>query len=295
MKQTKKIISKMNVILYPIISIIPDRLMLKIKYFLYTGNKLNLKKPKKFTEKIQLYKLEHRDPLMTMCADKYKMREYLSKKGYKNLTPTLYQIVNTYEEIDFTVLPNKYVIKLNNGSGTNIIVDGNNITNREIKETIKKWKYVNTITTGREWAYKNIERKIIIEEFLEPKDQLQIENGIIDYKFMCFSGQCEYVWVDIGRYGNFRRAFYDKKWNKLKVTSNRKIMYEEVKKPFYFDEMLEISNTISKDFPFVRVDFYLVNDKLYIGELTFYPWSGFVKFDPPSFDYQLGDLFDYYN
>lgn len=291
-KKIKNIIGdKLNFVIYPIINLLPSKLIIGIMYYLSTGRRPNLENPKRFTEKIQLYKLNYRNPLMTEAADKYMMREYIKSKGYSNLLPKLYQVVDKFDEINFETLPNQFVIKLNNGTGTNIIVQDKRIENhKKMKREVKRWKYVNTITVGREWAYKDIKKKIIVEEYLNPKDEFQRKNGINDYKVMCFNGKAQIIWVDSGRFYNFERAFYDRDWNKLDVVSNRKSSSLEMLKPKELEKMIEISEKLSLDFPFVRVDFYLLNEKIYIGELTFYPWSGYVNFTPDEFDFDLGSL-----
>ena len=112
-----------------------------------------------------------------------------------------------------------------------------------------------------------------------------------DYKFLCFNGEPKLLWVDMDRTTNHKRAFLDMDWNMLDVTSNRTKTDEFIPKPYGFERMVEVARDISKDFPFVRVDFYSVNEKLYVGELTFYPWSGCVEFTPDSFDFELGSYF----
>lgn len=279
--------------LYGVLNILPDKLVIYLQHYAALGRMLNLKNPKRFTDKIQWYKLNYRDPLMTKCADKYQVRNYLEEKGLHNITPTLYQVCNSFEEIKFEELPNSFVIKSNNGTGTNIFIEDKKALDfEEVKDIIKSWNQVNTITVGREWAYKDIEPKIIIEEILKPKDEFQLKYGLNDYKFMCFNGKPELVWVDIDRHGFHSRKFYTKDWSELEVLSDRESFNGKLHKPFGYEKMIEISTQIAADFPFVRVDFYSLNNRIYIGELTFYPWSGTVKFNPDEFDYRLGELFN---
>src|SRR5699024_10919419 len=230
---------------------------------------------------------------MTVCADKYKVRSYANTKNYNDYLPDFYGVFDSFDEINFNSLPNSFVIKANNGSGTNIFVkDKSKMNLSEVENNIKSWEKVNTLSVGREWAYENIEQKIIIEELLKPTDEFQRVNGLNDYKFMCFNGKAKVVWVDVSRDSNHSRNFYDLDWNILNVTSDIPQFKNSIDRPFGFEKMLKIANNIAKDFPFVRVDFYSVNNKLYIGELTFYPWSGTVQFNPDSFDYELGKLFN---
>ena len=160
----------------------------------------------------------------------------------------------------------------------------------EVAEEVRSWKKVKTISAGREWAYENIEQKIVVEELLISHDGTQ-QDSLNDYKFLCFNGEPKLLWVDMDRTTNHKRAFLDMDWNMLDVTSNRTKTDEFIPKPYGFERMVEVARDISKDFPFVRVDFYSVNEKLYVGELTFYPWSGCVEFTPDSFDFELGSYF----
>lgn len=279
--------------MYNILDRLPDSIVLHFQHYAALGRKLNLKKPARFTDKIQWYKLNYRNPLMTICADKYKIREHISGKGYSDYVPKLYQVCDNFSEINFNKLPNKFAIKSNNGSGTNLFIkDKENMDIEKIKNTINSWEKVNTLSIGREWAYENIEPKIVIEELLTPQDDFQKKHGLNDYKFLCFNGDPMYVWVDINRETNHSRNIYDLDWDQRDVITDKPRYLEEIPKPYGFNKMMEISRKLAADFPFVRVDFYSLNNKVYIGEMTFYPWSGTVQFAPDSFDYRLGELFD---
>lgn len=278
--------------LYKILDLFPDKLVLNLQYYATVGRKLNLRNPKRFTEKIHWYKLNYQTPLMTKCADKYLMRDYVEEKGYAAFLPNLYGVYDAFEEIDFRKLPNSFAIKCNNGSGTNIFIkDKVDCDYQLLKKNVKSWKKVNTLSIGREWAYKNIIQKIVIEELLASEDDFQRENGLNDYKILCFNGKPKYAWVDVNRQIEHRRNLYDLNWNQLDVETDRPNTDNGVPKPYGFEKMLEIATEFAQDFPFVRVDFYSVNNKIYIGELTFYPWSGCVKFTPDEFDYEMGELF----
>ncbi|PKM90650.1 MAG: hypothetical protein CVU85_00320 [Firmicutes bacterium HGW-Firmicutes-10] len=275
-----------------ILDLLPDKLVLNLQYFATVGRKLNLKNPERFTEKVQWYKLNYRTPLMTICSDKYLMRNYVADKGYSEFLPSLLGIYDSYNQIDFTSLPNSFALKCNNGSGTNIFIRNKaNCDLGVIKKTIDSWSKVNTLSVGREWSYQNIKQKIIVEELLTPEDDFQIENGLNDYKILCFNGNPRYAWVDVKRHTDHRRNFYDLNWMQLNVMTDKPNTDSEVPKPSYFELMLEIASDFAQDFPFVRVDFYCLNNRIYIGELTFYPWSGCVQFIPDSFDFELGKAF----
>lgn len=282
---------KMRRSLYKVLDILPDKTVVRFQYYASLGRFPKLKNPERFTEKLQWYKLNYRTPLMTQCADKYKIRFYLKDKGYEDLSPELYQVCDTFEEIDFEKLPDAFAIKCNNSSGTNIFIkDKSNLNLDEVAAEVRSWKKVKTISAGREWAYENIEQKIVVEELLVSHDGTQ-KDSLNDYKFLCFNGEPKLLWVDMDRTTGHKRAFLDMDWNMLDVTSNRTKTDEFIPKPYGFERMIEVAKDVAKDFPFVRVDFYSVNEKIYIGELTFYPWSGCVEFTPDSFDFELGSYF----
>lgn len=290
----KKLIKKLKLNkLYSLFDALPDKSAVKIQHFLSVGRILNLQNPQRFSEKIHWYKLNYENNLMTQCADKYLMRQYIEKKGYGEYLPKLYAAFNSVDEIDFEALPNSFAIKCNNGSGTNEFVANKSKANlEELKKVIRGWEKVNTLSIGREWAYKNIPQKIIVEELLIAEDVFQKKNGLNDYKVLCFNGTPEYIWVDVSRHTNHQRNFYSLEWNFQDIKTDKPNSTVTIDKPENLKRMIEISQKLAKDFPFVRVDFYEVNKKLYIGELTFYPWSGCIKFTPDQFDYELGKKFD---
>ena len=177
--------------------IIPDKIMIKIQYKIATGRNLNLKRPQRFTEKLQWYKLYYRDNLMTKCADKYAVREYIEKKGYKDILIPILGVYDNANEINFDKLPNKFVMKTTNGSHTNLFCENKSKLNKEhAKDKLNKWLNRDTISPGREWAYHGIKPKIICEEYLE-KDN---NNDLIDYKFFCFNGKVYCLYVIIERF-----------------------------------------------------------------------------------------------
>lgn len=269
---------------------IPDSLMVKFQYRIKLGRKLNLKNPQRYTEKLQWYKLNYRVSLMTQCSDKYRVRDYIKSKGLENILNKLYAVYNSIDEINFNELPNKFVMKTTNGSGTNILCkDKNEIEIEEIKRLLNQWIHRDYFVSGREWAYKNVIPQIIVEEYLE--DEENLFEGINDYKFICFNGEVRYIVFDVDRQVKHRRNIYDTSWNFINVNTDHPNIGDCVKKPEGLNEMLRVANILSKDFPCVRVDLYWVNKKVYFGELTFYPWTGYVQFYPDEFDFIMGEKF----
>lgn len=273
-----------------ILKFVPDKAMLKLQYRIKLGRKLDLKNPRRFTEKLQWYKLNYRTKKMTVCADKYRVREYLQEKGLSDITCNLYGCYKSTDEIDFDKLPSKFVLKTTNGSGTNILCsDKSKLDTIKIRKEIDTWLKRPCFSLGREWAYKNIEPRIIAEEYLEDKESSF--SGINDYKFMCFNGRVEYVVFDCDRFVGHKRAIYDREWNYIDVGTDCEKLCDVVKKPENYDKMCEIAEKLSTDFPFVRVDLYSIGEEIYFGELTFYPWTGYVQFEPDEFDMILGEKF----
>jgi len=270
---------------------IPDKLMIKMQYKIATGRNLNLNNPKRFTEKIQWYKLFYRDPLITKCADKYEVRKYVESKGYKDILVPLYGVYENANEIDFELLPDKFVLKTNNGSHSNIFCENKSILDlNRTKETLNNWLTKRTVKAGREWAYYDIKPKIICEKYLD-KDE---NNDLIDYKFFCFNGEpfCLYVIVERFLSGGIKLGIFDLEFNQMPYfRSDIQGITRKIQKPKNFDKMIQIARDLSRDFPHVRVDLYNIRGNIYFGELTFYDGSGYKGFVPDEFDYILGNQF----
>lgn len=269
---------------------VPDSLMLKLQYRIKMGKKLNLKNPQFWTEKLQWYKIYYRDPLMTQCADKYEVREYIKSKGLENILNKLYAVYDSANQLNLDLLPKSFVLKTTNGSGTNILCkDKSQLNLVKVQKSLNDWLCRDNFSVGREWSYKGLVPKIIIEEYLE--DKKNPFEGINDYKFICFNGEAKFIVFDVDRHVSHKRNIYDTEWNFIDVTTDCPNFGDSVSRPEGLDEMLRVANILAADFPFVRVDLYWVNGNVYFGELTFYPWTGYVQFNPYEFDYQLGEYF----
>lgn len=278
------------------LNFIPDKLMIKLQYYIKHNRRLNLNTPSRFTEKIQYYKLYYRNKQLSQCVDKYLVREYVKSKGLEEILNTLYGVYENVAEIDLASLPNQFVLKsTNGGGGINIIIckDKEKLDFESIKDTLENWLVPKKISSGREWAYQGLKPRIIAEKYLINEDSPT--GGINDYKFFCFNGKPEYIALDVDRYTNHKRNFYDVDWNYLGVTFDRPSLGDVLPKPKGLKEMLDVATILSKDFPFVRVDLYYVNRSVVFGEMTFYPWSGYAKFFPDKYDYILGEKFDLKN
>lgn len=272
---------------------IPDSTMLSAQYRIKLGRKLNLSKPERFTEKIQWYKMYYRNPIMHQCVDKYLVRDYVRKKGLEYVLVPLIAHYNSINEVLWDQLPDQFVMKTTHGGGGLNVLVCNNKPEIDFDEVKQKLSFNNrpvaSNTLGREWAYYGLMPGLVVEELLM-NDENPVA-GINDYKIFCYNGKPKYIVVDVDRYIGHKRNFYDTEWNNLSITSDCPAADRELPKPKNFIEMLNIASKLSEDFPFVRVDLYNIEGKIYFGELTFYPWSGYVQYEPDTFDYELGKEF----
>ncbi len=254
-----------------------------------TGKELDLNNCKTLTEKIQWLKIYDSNQLKCRCSDKILVRDYCKEKLGVDLFIPIIGIWNNFDEIDFEKLPKQYVLKTNSGSHTNIIVNGGFIDKNKARQKFKEWLSKDWSWYGKEMAYYPIERKIFAEQFVKDKD-----NGeLTDYKFLCFNGEPKYCQVINDRNTkNFHLNYYNMNFDfvnisRTDVKNNPKILDE---KPQSFEKMKEYATILSQDFNFVRVDFYEINKKSYLSELTFFPAAGFQKYTKPDVDLYFGNM-----
>lgn len=240
------------------------------------GYEINLNNPKTFQEKLQWLKLNYRNLDMPQCSDKYEVRNYLEEKGYGFLLNDLIGVYDNAKDINFDSLPNKFVAKANHGSGWNLICEDKTQLNwKQAVKLMNSWLKLNLYVFGREWNYKDIKPKIVIEKYLEHRP-------LNDYKYMCYNGKPEYMQVNNDVDGEHYVDFIDlSDWSLIPVTYGPyKMSGRLIEKPKQFDEMYNLACELSKPFPFVRVDFYNFDDKIIFGELTFFPGGGLWPFTP---------------
>lgn len=254
---------------------------------------LDLLNPQTFNEKLQWLKLYDRRPEYTMMVDKYKVREYIAQTlGEEYLIPLL-GVWEDPDEIDFDALPNQFVLKCNHNSGLGMCIckDKAKLDIPEVKSELRKGLKENYYLSGREWPYKNVPRKIIAEQYM--KDNYL--NELRDYKFFCFNGKVDCVMVCLGRFTEETKFyFFNKEWKLMRLNIRGKNAPEgfSISKPHCMDEMFQIAATLSEGLPFARVDLYECNKKIYFGEITFFPDSGFDANLLPETDRYFGDLID---
>lgn len=268
----------------------PDKLFLKLKFRLTMGQKLNLRTPKTFNEKLQWLKLYNRKPEYTTMVDKYAVKEYVAKIiGEEYIIPTL-GVWNSVSEIDWDSLPNQFVLKTTHGGGgCDVIICKDKATLDKVaaKEKLNRSLRSDIFWNYREWPYKNVPKRIIAEKFMT-------NNGkdLEDYKIHCFNGEPKFILVCSNRYGGGAMIddFYTPEWKLMDVSRPGHPKSEKASKaPELLQQMLELSRILSKDIPFLRTDFYIIENQIYFGELTFFPASGMSKFEPEEYDETFGN------
>lgn len=236
---------------------------------------------------MQWLKLYDRKPEYTKLVDKYEVRKYIAKTiGEQYLIPLL-GVYDSFDDIDFDKLPNQFVLKPNHTSGDIYICkDKSTIDFNELRKKVNKWLKREYYWLHREWPYKNVKPRIICEKYMVDESGKELK----DYKFMCFNGEVKCLFVCLNRYSpsGLNVDFYDMDWKPMPFERHYRSSGTIIPKPKNFHKMVRFAEKLSKDIPFVRVDFYEANDQLYFGELTFYPGSGFEEFTPESYDYLLG-------
>ena len=264
----------------------PDKLYLKVMFKLWIGKELDLYNPKTYNEKCQWLKLYNRQPIYTTMVDKYKVKEYVkSVIGEEYLVPCL-GVWNKAEEIDFNDLPEQFVLKCNHDSSSVTIVKSKK--DIDIPTVVKKLnKCIKTeyYYGAREWPYKDVEHVIFAEQYLDDKSGHELR----DYKFWCFNGVPIYMYIT-NKGSVVKENFYDMDFNPVDINHGFYRTVPEYEKPEHFEEMKDLATLLSKNIPFVRVDFFCVNGHVYFSEFTFFDWGGTRRFIPEKTDIILGDL-----
>ena len=268
---------------------------LNLKFKQYNNYPLNLSDPKTFNEKLQWLKLYDRNPMYTVLVDKYKVRQYIIDAiGEEYLIP-LIGVWDDPGEIDFSSLPNKFVLKCNHNSGLGMCIckDKSTLDVENVKNNLKLGLKQNYYLTGREWPYKNVPRKIIAEKYMSENEEDSYRNDELkDYKFYCFDGVMKFVMINSDRNSDkpTKADYFDRNYNWLNFTWGYHHADVLPDKPNNFEKMISIAEELSKGFPHVRVDLYDCDGKIYFGELTFFDGSGFDKIEPIEWDYKIGDM-----
>ncbi len=266
-----------------------DEKRIRRKYRGELGRDPDLDDPATYTEKVLWLNLHHRDPRQVICADKYEVRGWVAERVGTDILVPLLGVYDDADDIDFESLPDSFAIKATHGSGWNLIVpDKSGLDWAEARRSLQEWLSRSYYAHKREWQYRDMPHRLIVEEFLVGDD-----GGIpSQYQFFCFrrgDRQTILVQVDFDELTDHRRDYYDLDWNRMPFTSRVPNAEVEAPRPARLEEMVEIVRRLSEDFPFVRVDLYLVQDRIYFGELTFTSGGGMSSFDPVEWDRTLGD------
>lgn len=275
-----------------LVSLIPDKMFLSLKYRIKMGKTLDWKNPQTFSEKMQWLKLYNRKSIYTNMVDKYAVKKYVANIiGDEYIIPTIH-IWDNAEEIDFNLLPAQFVLKATHDSGRVIICkDKSKLdTSQAIKEMNKSLKR-NFYSVTREWPYKNVPRRIIAEKFMS-SDKKTDTSDLRDYKFFCFSGKVHFFKIDFGRFIEHHANYYSPDGCLLDFGESEfaPIPNANFKLPENLNEMILLAEKLAGDEPFIRVDLYNVDGKIYFGELTFFPNSGFGKWTTYDADFNIGKL-----
>lgn len=271
-----------------VLILLPDSLYLKLQYYHHFQKRLNLKSPRSFNEKLQWLKLHYRREIMILMVDKFEVKKYVSDTIGSQYVVPLLGVWNNANEIDFNSLPDQFVLKCNHDcNGLVICKDKKEINQADARIKLNKALKDNGYWHSREWPYKRVNRRIIAEEYLEDKQLKELR----DYKFFCFSGIVKCFKVDYGRFTDHHANYFDPKGNLLQFgeVAYMPIYEKEIDLPDCLPEMISLAEKLSEGFPFMRVDFYYVNKRVFFGEITFFPAAGFGKFTSDEWDLILGD------
>lgn len=264
-----------------------DKQFLKMRYLMHFGKKLNLIEPQTFNEKLQWLKLYDRKLEYRNMVDKYLVRDYIKHTIGEDYLIPLLGVWDNFDQIDFTTLPDQFVLKCNHDSGGVVVCkDKHNFDKASAKQKINNCLARDYYDYSREWVYKNIPKKILAEKYLvdESGDELK------DYKLLCFDGEVKCSFTVSNRYkvGGLNVNFYDEHWVPMPFERHYPKNPVEIPMPYCYDTMKFLAEKLSKGISFVRVDFYEVDKRVYFGEITFYPGAGFEEFTPEKYDYLLG-------
>lgn len=262
-----------------------DKLYVKMMFYLHMGYRLDLTNPRSFSEKIQWLKLYDHQPQYTRMTDKYEMKRIVNELIGPGFVIPVLGVWDNESDIDFSSLPNQFVLKTTHDSGGVLICrDKSNFDIVDARKKLKSHLVSDFYVKTKEWPYKNIKRRIIAEKYMEN------ENGELwDYKFFCFDGIVKLIEVDYDRFVEHKRTLFTPEWENMNATigfpSDEK---NNIEKPSCLDEMIQVSQILSAGIPHLRVDFYCANNQFYVGELTFYHGGGFEKTTPESLNYTMG-------
>lgn len=265
----------------------PDEKYIRMKYKERFGVYPDLDHPRNFNEKNNWRKLHDRKAIYTSMVDKYKVKTIIAERVGAEHTFQLLGVWDKPEQIDWDSLPDQFVLKCNHSGGLLVCRDKVLFDRKSAVKSLKKMQRINYFIRSREWPYKNVQKKIVAEEYMG--------ENLIDYKNYCFGGKLLYtfVWKNHSRKDGLKPVAhfcgaYDREWIKSGIEIDYPVDDAVIKKPICYEEMVEVAERMSKDIPFVRVDCYIINGHVYVGEMTFFPWGGFQNFKDEKWNDFLG-------
>ncbi|MEO8339976.1 MAG: ATP-grasp fold amidoligase family protein [Nitrospirota bacterium] len=264
---------------------LPDKRVQSERYQQAFGRPLNWENPSTFSEKLHWLSLNLRLPVMTQCADKYAVRAFVKERGCGHVLNDLYGVWEHPDTIPFDTLPERYILKVNHGSGQNMICSQHiSRTTAGMQRQLEQWMQRSEYWESREWAYKDIPPKVICEKlFLDDQG-----NPPPDYKFFCFNGEPHLIQVDTDRFTQHKRDLFDLQWNVLPFDIGFPTCGHRIPRPPGLDEMIDCAGRLSTAFTYVRVDFYAMGERVIFGEMTWYPGGGLERFMPEEYDTRYG-------
>jgi hypothetical protein len=269
--------------------VLTERTSLQLQYLLHFRRPIDLTRPARFTEKVQHYKLHCRHPIMTELVDKIEAKRHVAAKlGQAWTIPNLW----TGERLPPRAIRNwtiPYVVKASHGCGWNRFVRAREDEHwPSVERSTRAWLDSRYGWESGQWAYLDVPPRLLVEPFLTVRGEL-----LTDYKFFVFSGSVHYIQVDISRETRHQRAFYNRNWIKQPFTTAFPLYPGDIHRPKPLTEMISAAETLARDFPFARVDLYEFAGQPKFGEITFYPGSGYSKFEPPEYDLIVGRLWQH--
>lgn len=269
----------------------PDKPYLQLYYLAKLKKVLHLKNPQSFNEKLQWLKLYDRKKVYTTMVDKHEAKKYVAERiGESYIIPTI-GVWDRVEDIDFASLPEKFVLKCTHDSGGLIVCrDKSKLDLDKTKKILQRSLQNDFYLEAREWPYKNVKRRIIAESYMEDEKQ---KNGLTDYKFYCFDGKAEFLYISKGLedHSVASISFLNLDWSFASFQRSDYKGFESLpEKPAGYETMLKLAAELSQGMSFLRVDLYEIGGRIYFSELTFTPCGGTMRFAPPEWDDKIGKL-----
>lgn len=265
---------------------VSDEAAVKYIYWWRMGSKLNLRHPQTFNEKLQWLKLHDRDPAYHEMVDKYSAKKWAAARiGEEHIIPAL-GVWEHFDDIDFDALPEQFVLKCTHDSGSVVIVKSKSAMDKSAaREKLEKALSRDWSSVAREWAYKDIQPRILAEQYMVDESGKELK----DYKVFCFDGEPRMIEVDYGRFTGHKRNLYTTDWRYIEAAINYPTDPAHIiPRPEKLDELLALAKKLSAGIPHVRTDFYVIGDRIYFGEMTFYHGAGHEKMTPRSLDFEMG-------